>query len=103
RAGARGIERPRVDSDPVLTDVDLTIMRGERVGIVGPNGAGKTVLAKLLTADLAPTQGERRAGPSIGVDFLTQTAEQLPPALTPIQLVRAAKPISEGEAVATLV
>ena len=53
-------------------------MRGERVGIVGPNGAGKTVLAKLLTGDLAPTEGERWAGPSIVVDFLTQTAEELP-------------------------
>jgi ATP-binding cassette subfamily F protein 3 len=78
-------------------------MRGERVGIVGPNGAGKTVLAKLLTGDLAPTEGERWAGPSIEVDFLTQTAEELPTDLTPIDLVRAAKPVSEGEAVGTLV
>ena len=103
RGGDRVIELRGVDFDPVLIDVHLTIMRGERVGIVGPNGAGKTVLAKLLTGDLAPTEGERWAGPSIAVDFLTQTAEELPTDLTPIQIVRAAKPISEGEAVATLV
>ena len=103
RGGDRVIELRGVDFDPVLIDVDLTIMRGERVGIVGPNGAGKTVLAKLLTGDLAPTEGERWAGPSIAVDFLTQTAEELPTDLTPIEIVRAAKPISEGEAVATLV
>ena len=103
RGGDRVIELRGVDFDPVLIDVQLTIMRGERVGIVGPNGAGKTVLAKLLTGDLAPTEGERWAGPSIVVDFLTQTAEELPTHLTPIEIVRAARPVSEGEAVATLV
>jgi ATP-binding cassette subfamily F protein 3 len=107
RSGARGgdrvIELRGVDFDPVLIDVSLTVMRGERVGIVGPNGAGKTVLARLLSGDLAPTEGERWAGPSIVVDFLTQTADELPADLTPIEVVRAAKPVDEGEAVAMLV
>jgi ATP-binding cassette subfamily F protein 3 len=103
RGGDRVIELRAVDFDPVLIDVSLTIMRGERVGIVGPIGAGKTVLARLLTGDLAPTEGERWAGPSITVDFLTQTASELPVDKTPIDLVRAAKPIGEGEAVGLLV
>jgi ATP-binding cassette subfamily F protein 3 len=107
RSGARGgdrvIELRGVDFDPVLIDVSLTIMRGERIGIVGPNGAGKTVLARLLTGDLEPTEGERWAGPSIVVDFLTQTAEELPVDKTPIDLVRAARPVGEGEAVGMLV
>src|SRR4051812_48136586 len=103
RGGDRVIALRGVDFDPVLIDVSLEIMRGERVGIVGPNGAGKTVLAKLLTGDLAPTEGERWAGPSITVDFLTQTAEELPTHLTPIEIVRAARPVSEGGAVAMLV
>src|SRR3954470_25063365 len=103
RGGDRVIELRGVDFDPVLIDVSLTIMRGERVGIVGPNGAGKTVLARLLAGELAPTEGERWAGPSIVVDFLTQTADELPADKTPIELVRAAKPIGEGEAVGTLV
>ena len=97
------IELRRVDFDPVLIDVSLTIMRGERVGIVGPNGAGKTVLARLLAGELEPTDGERWAGPSIRVDLLTQTAEELPVDATPIDLVRAARPLSDGEAVALLV
>jgi ATP-binding cassette subfamily F protein 3 len=103
RGGDRVIELRGVDFDPVLIDVDLTIMRGERVGIVGPNGAGKTVLARLLAGDLQPIEGERWAGPSIAVDLLTQTAEELPRDKTPIELVRQAKPVSEGEAVGMLV
>jgi ATP-binding cassette subfamily F protein 3 len=103
RGGDRVIELRGVDFDPVLIDVSLTVMRGERVGIVGPNGAGKTVLARLLSGDLAPTEGERWAGPSIVVDFLTQTADELPADTTPIEVVRAAKPVGEGEAVAMLV
>jgi ATP-binding cassette subfamily F protein 3 len=103
RGGDRVIELRRADFDPVLIDVSLTVMRGERIGIVGPNGAGKTVLARMLAGELAPTDGERWAGPSITFDFLTQTAEELPEALTPINLVRRAKPIGEGEAVGLLV
>ena len=103
RGGDRVIELRGVDFDPVLIDVELTVMRGERIGIVGPNGAGKTVLARMLAGDLAPTEGERWAGPSIRVDLLTQTAEELPLDRTPIDLVRDARPLPESAAVALLV
>ena len=43
--------------EPVLRDVGLTILRGERVGVIGANGAGKSVLVKLLTGQLEPADG----------------------------------------------
>jgi lantibiotic transport system ATP-binding protein len=44
-----------------VTDVDLTLHRGEVFGFVGPNGAGKTTTIKLLLGLLTPTRGDIRA------------------------------------------
>ncbi|MFH8642056.1 ABC transporter ATP-binding protein [Streptomyces goshikiensis] len=44
-------------SAPVLTDISLTVRRGEILAIVGHNGAGKSTLAKLLAGLYAPTSG----------------------------------------------
>jgi ATP-binding cassette subfamily F protein 3 len=85
-------------NEPVLIGVDLTVSRGERVGVIGANGAGKSVLAKLLAGVLPPTEGERWVGPSIEIGYLAQDPEP-PPEATPLGLVRDAKPLYEGEAV----
>ena len=41
-----------------LNGIDLTIYKGEAVGIIGGNGAGKSTLLKLLSRVTAPTEGE---------------------------------------------
>jgi ATP-binding cassette subfamily F protein 3 len=99
RGGERVVELREVEFDPVLTEVDLTVMRGERVGVIGPNGAGKTVLVRLLAAELEPTSGERWAGPAIVFDHLTQTAAELPGDRTALDVVRASQPMTEETAV----
>jgi branched-chain amino acid transport system ATP-binding protein len=40
-----------------VSGVDLTIERGELVGLIGPNGAGKTTLLRLLAGMLMPDTG----------------------------------------------
>jgi len=87
---------------PILVDVDLEIVRGERVGVVGENGAGKTILLRTLAGDIEPVEGERVAGPSIRFGYLAQDARPEDPRATPLEVVRRAAPISEGEAVSRL-
>ena len=41
-----------------LEDVNLSVYRGECVGIIGTNGSGKSTLLKMITGVLSPTSGE---------------------------------------------
>ena len=41
-----------------LNGIDLTIYKGEALGIIGSNGAGKSTMLKLLSRVTAPTEGE---------------------------------------------
>jgi len=41
----------------VLRGVDLTLRRGEALGLIGPNGAGKTTLVNVLSGFLTPDTG----------------------------------------------
>lgn len=40
-----------------LKDLDLTLMRGETLGIIGRNGAGKSTLLKVISRVLKPSRG----------------------------------------------
>jgi ATP-binding cassette subfamily F protein 3 len=110
RSGARGGQRvlalEGVDvsfgDDPVLLDVDLVVMRGERVGVVGPNGAGKTVLARVLTGELEPDTGTRWAGSGIEIGYLSQAAAGLDPRASVIDTLRRGRSLAEDEAVRRL-
>jgi branched-chain amino acid transport system ATP-binding protein len=41
----------------VADNIDLTLLRGEALGIIGPNGAGKTTLFGMITGTVAPDAG----------------------------------------------
>lgn len=43
---------------PALSNINLSIQRGEFVGIIGHNGSGKSTLSKLLNAIILPTEGD---------------------------------------------
>lgn len=42
----------------VLSNISLTIEKGEFLGIIGPNGAGKSTLLKVMSGILSSYQGE---------------------------------------------
>ena len=57
---------------PILKDVSLRILRGERIGILGENGAGKTTLLKLLLGQLTPESGSQKLGSNVKPAFFDQ-------------------------------
>ncbi|MCA3573780.1 MAG: ATP-binding cassette domain-containing protein [Aestuariivirga sp.] len=80
-AEAKGVSKS-FGERPIVSNLDLLVMRGDRLGIVGPNGAGKTTLVKLLTGELAPDQGTIRLGTNLQRVTLDQSRQSLDPAAT---------------------
>ncbi len=72
----------RYDGRPVVRDVSLRIMRGDRLGLMGPNGAGKTTLLKLILGELPPDEGTIRLGTKLQVAYFDQMRAQLDPERT---------------------
>ena len=57
----------------VLVDtLTMTLLQGERLGIVGPSGAGKTSLLRALLGELAPTRGAVVQGRGFKVAYFDQ-------------------------------
>lgn len=57
---------------PILSNINLTLQTGERVGMVGVNGAGKSTLLKILTGSILQDSGEIRTARDVTVGYLAQ-------------------------------
>ena len=59
--------------DKVLfRDLDLSIVGGERIGLIGDNGTGKSTLIKLICGEEVPDSGKMRMGPTVKIGYLPQ-------------------------------
>ena len=64
-------------SAPLMRDMNLTVLRGDKIGLVGENGTGKTTLVRLLLGDLEPTEGNVRLGTNLQVAYFDQLRGEL--------------------------
>ena len=64
-------------SKTVVRDLNFTLMRGDRLGLIGRNGAGKSTLIKLLLGQLQPDAGTVRLGTNLKIAYFDQLREQL--------------------------
>jgi len=67
---------------PIVRDLSLRVLRGDRLGVVGANGAGKTTLVNLITGALAPDAGAIRLGSNLEMASLDQRRASLEPTTT---------------------
>jgi ATP-binding cassette subfamily F protein uup len=71
----------------VVRDLDLRVMRGDRLGVIGANGAGKSTLLKLILGELPPDAGTVRLGTKLQVAYFDQLRAQLDPERTLVDTI----------------
>lgn len=69
---AKGVSFAYDASRPIIRDLETTIFRGDKIGLIGPNGCGKTTLLKLLLGQLQPTSGTIRQGTNLQIAYFDQ-------------------------------
>lgn len=75
--------------------LDLTLQRGQRIGVQGRNGSGKSTLLRLLAGTLAPVSGHVEVAASVAL--LDQSLTMLPGDASALSLLQRAHPLaSEG-------
>jgi ATP-binding cassette subfamily F protein 3 len=57
---------------PLLENVGMTLMPGDRIGLLGRNGAGKSTLIRLLAGLQPPLAGERRVSGELRLGYFAQ-------------------------------
>ncbi len=83
---ARGISYAYADT-PIIKNLSVKIMRGERIGMIGNNGVGKSTLLRLLLGQLEPDEGSIKFGEHLEVGYFDQLRQQLDPNKTVAEVV----------------
>jgi ATP-binding cassette subfamily F protein uup len=77
----------RYDERPLIDRLDLTVMRGDRIGLIGNNGVGKSTLLKIMLGELAPSRGTVKLGTNLEVGYFDQLRRVLDPDKTVAETV----------------
>ena len=65
------------DTQPIVENFSITIMRGDKLGLLGPNGVGKTTLLRLLLGEIKPQKGTIKHGTRLEIAYFDQQRAQL--------------------------
>ena len=60
------------DVKSIFSNVNKTLLRGNKVGLVGPNGSGKTTFLKMVSGELSPSEGIVEIGDRVKIGYFSQ-------------------------------
>ena len=88
------------DKQLVLSQINLSIQSGDRIGLLGANGAGKSTLIKAIVGDLPLLSGERLPAQKLRIGYFAQhQVDQLRDEHSPVQaLMSVDASLSESDA-----
>jgi ATP-binding cassette subfamily F protein 3 len=87
-------------TSPIARNLNLSIQRGQRIGIIGANGIGKSTLVKTLASSLPLLQGELEFGHNVLLGYHAQNhLDSLNPEATVLENVMSANPQLTEQAV----
>ena len=84
-----GLERP------ILRQADLSINKGQRIGIVGGNGTGKTTLLRMIHGDEEVSGGKMDVSPGVVMGYFHQDHRTLDFDLDPVKQIQRLRPDME--------
>jgi ATP-binding cassette, subfamily F, member 3 len=83
------------DGREVLSGIELSVEKGERIALVGANGAGKSTLMRLLAGVEAPLAGTRTPGHNLQLAYFAQDqARILDPERSVLEEITSAAPMA---------
>ena len=56
----------------IFSNVNMTLLRGSKIGLVGPNGSGKTTFLKMVSGELSPSEGLIEIGDRVKIGYFSQ-------------------------------
>lgn len=65
------------DGSTIINNLDMSILRGEKVGIIGKNGAGKSILIKMLAGIIDSDAGKINFGKDVKIGYFPQYHEDM--------------------------
>ena len=72
----------------VIRDLDYTLARHDRIGIVGPNGAGKSTLINLIRGKFKVDSGHLVIGETVKIGCFSQDVEEMKPTMRAIDYIK---------------